>query len=180
MGVLFGKGTLRERFNWAAKMAANHGTLLALFVFTYKTTQCILTRLFKTNSPLVSLIAGAIGSRMIIKPENREFTSINRQLAYYLFSRVVEGIFLWMKKHGHIPNFEGFPISYLLSWGFVMYLFELDKSILNKSLVASMDFIYKESDKDVKSWKEFIPVDLPQWLWMINLKIKFKKSIISI
>ena len=38
MGVLFGKGTLKERFNWALKMAANHGTLLALFAFTYKTT----------------------------------------------------------------------------------------------------------------------------------------------
>ena len=51
-----------------------------------------------------------------------------------------------------------------------MYLFELDKSILNKSLVASMDFIYKESDKDVKSWKEFIPVDVP------NLNMFFKSN----
>ena len=62
MGVLFGKGTLRERFNWAIKMAVSHGHLLATFAFCYKTVQCILTRITRSNSPLVSFIAGMIGS----------------------------------------------------------------------------------------------------------------------
>ena len=43
----------------------------------------------------------------------------------------------------------------------VMFLFELDKSILNKSLVASMDFIYKEADKDIESWRDLVPFDVP-------------------
>ena len=42
----------------------------------------------------------------------------------------------------------------------VMFLFELDKSILNKSLVASMDFIYKEADKDIESWRDLVPFDV--------------------
>jgi peroxisomal membrane protein 4 len=45
-----------------------------------------------------------------------------------------------------------------------MYLFELDKSILNKSLTVSMEYIYKESDKDLKSWKELVPFDIPEFL----------------
>ena len=64
---------------------------------------------------------------------------------------------------GTIPQFEGFTIAYLLAWGFVMYLFELDKSILNKSLVASMEFIYKDSDKKLESWRELVPFELPQF-----------------
>ena len=86
---------------------------------------------------------------------------INRQLSYYLSARVIEGIFVLLQKFKKIPQFEAFNIVYLLSWGFVMYLFELDKKVLNRSLVASMDFIYKESDKDITSWRELIPVDLP-------------------
>ena len=42
-----------------------------------------------------------------------------------------------------------------------MMIFEWDKTILNKSLVASMDFIYKEADEDLKSWRELVPIDLP-------------------
>ena len=45
-----------------------------------------------------------------------------------------------------------------------MYLFELDKTILNKSLVTSMEYIYKDSDKDLKSWRELVPFDIPEFL----------------
>ena len=83
---------------------------------------------------------------MIIRPENKSFESINRQLSYYLSARVLEGLFVLAQKLKKFPEFEAFNMVYLLSWGFVMFLFELDKSILNRSLVASMEFIYKESD----------------------------------
>jgi peroxisomal membrane protein 4 len=110
------------------------------------------------------------GSQIIQLPNSnaKEFKSINRQLAYYLFSRVVEGIFLKFQKLDIIRNFEGFPISYLLSWGMVMYLFELDKDILNRSLTVSMDYIYKESDKDLKSWRELVPFDIPEFILKKN------------
>ena len=161
MSVLFGKGTIQDRFKWAVKMAFNHGSLLAIYAFTYKTVQCILARLFNRPNALWSFFAGVVGSQFIIKPHNKEFTQVNKQLAYYLFSRVVEGLFVLAKKLKAIPDVKGFNVIYILSWGLVMFLFELDKTILNRSLVASMDFIYKESDKDVESWRDFVPFDLP-------------------
>ena len=94
--------------------------------------------------------------------KNRETQQINRQLAYYLASRVLEGIYVKMHKHHNIaPKFDGFKVGYLLTWGLVMYLFELDKGILNRTMVTSMLFIYKESDEDLKSWKDLVPIDLP-------------------
>jgi len=38
-----------------------------------------------------------------------------------------------------------------------MFLFEKDKQVLNRSLVASMDYIYKGSDDDLESWWDLIP-----------------------
>ena len=48
-----------------------------------------------------------------------------------------------------IPEFKAFNYVYVLVWACVMYLFEKDKSILNKSMTVSMDFIYKDSDEDL-------------------------------
>lgn len=58
------------------------------------------------------------------------------------------------------PKFDGFKVAYILTWGMVMYLFELDKTILNRTMCVSMDFIYKDSDKDLESWQDLVPVDL--------------------
>ena len=73
--------------------------------------------------------------------------SINRQIGYYLAARVLEGIFLKLVKLGYFPDKNYFTPTYLLVWGLVMSLYELDKKILNRSLVSSMDFLYKESDQ---------------------------------
>jgi hypothetical protein len=37
MSILFGKGPLEDRFKWAVNMAYNHGKLLSIYVFSYKT-----------------------------------------------------------------------------------------------------------------------------------------------
>ena len=76
-------------------------------------------------------------------------------------SRVLEGIYVKLHKIFEItPKFDGFKVSYIITWGLVMYLFELDKSILNRTMCISMDFIYKDSDKELESWEELVPVDL--------------------
>ena len=49
----------------------------------------------------------------------------------------------------------------MLIWGTVMLLFELDPEILNKSLVSSMQFLYKDSDAPLRSYTELIPFDVP-------------------
>jgi hypothetical protein len=101
---------------------------------------------------------------MIIKPHKREFTTINRQLAYYLFSRVVEGVYVKFQKLKIIPTFKAFNVVYIFVWASVMYLFEKDKSVLNKSMMVSMEFIYKDSDKDLESWTDLIPIEMPSFL----------------
>ena len=78
MSILFGKGTLKERLTWAINMAFSHGKLLTLFVFTYKTCQCIINRLIQKNHPFVSFISGFIGAKVILRPENKNFLAINR------------------------------------------------------------------------------------------------------
>ena len=66
MSVLFGKGTLQSRFKWAIKMAFNHGKLLALFAFTYKSVQCLLANLRNKSDAYHSLIAGVVGSFILL------------------------------------------------------------------------------------------------------------------
>ena len=36
MGFIFGSGTVKDRLIWAVRMAIRHGTILAIFAFTYK------------------------------------------------------------------------------------------------------------------------------------------------
>lgn len=62
-------------------------------------------------------------------------------------SRVLEGIYVKLHKvFSMTPLFDGFKVGYVITWGLVMYLFELDKTILNRTMCISMDFIYKDSD----------------------------------
>ena len=91
--------------------------------------------------------------------------SINTQVGYYLSSRVVEGIALKLMKEKYIPNVEnGFSMSYTLIWGLVMFLFELDAKILNRSLSSSMVFLYKNSDQPLKNMTDLIPFDMPNFI----------------
>ena len=87
--------------------------------------------------------------------------SINRQVGYYLSARVLEGFWLKLSKDGYLPQSEMFQMTYTIIWGVVMYLYELDKKILNGSLVSSMEFLYKNSDTPLGSYKELIPFDVP-------------------
>ena len=147
MGMLFGRGSTEERIKWAGKMAFSHGLFLSLLVSSYKVVQCLLVRILKTNSKLLSLVAAFVSARVVLaKKWTLQMESIMRQYTYYIVPRVIEAVFVHLKKRNGVNNFEGFPITYIIVWGRVMFLFELDKSLLNRSIVSSMDFIYKDSD----------------------------------
>jgi len=79
---------------------------------------------------------------------------------YYIAPRAFEGAWEYFKKLAGKTKVEGFPVVYILVWGLVMYLYELDKKMLNRSLVWSMDYIYKDSDKDMKSWGDLAPIKM--------------------
>ena len=163
MGFLFGHGSLQKRFTWAVKMALRHGKILALFAFTYKSVQCILANLRGKASPIHSFIAGIIGAFMLL--HFKTDMSINRQVGYYLSARVLEGIFLKLQKEGYLPQVQLnlFDSVYSIVWALVMFLFEFDAKLLNKSLVSSMNFLYKNSDKPLKNYEELIPFDIPSF-----------------
>ena len=123
-------------------MAIRHGTILALFAFTYKAVQCFLAQISGKSRPIHSFIAGLIGSMALLR-FNTDI-SINRQIGYYLSARVMEGIILRLMKLGYLPNLETFRATYSMIWALVMFLYMLDEKILNKSLVDSMHYIYDD------------------------------------
>ena len=44
-----------------------------------------------------------------------------------------------------------------MCWGLVMWLFTIDKSMLQSSLTSSMQFLYIDSNNKLKSLLELIP-----------------------
>ena len=159
MSILFGKGPITDRFRWSVRMALSHGKILALFAFTYKLVQCILANLRHKACASHSFVAGVAGSSMLLLL--RTEMSINRQVCYYLAARVLEGVSLKMMKQGLLPDLEAYQKVYSLVWALVMFLFELDKSTLNGSLVSSMNFLYKQSDRPLASVTELVPLGVP-------------------
>ena len=142
MGILFGKGTLKEKLIWAVKMSLKHGFILALFAFCYKSVQCLLTNLRQKNRPWHSFVAGVFGSAMLIYFDTD--MSINRQVGYYLAARVLEGIVLnFMNKLEALPEqAKSFRFVLSVSWAFVMMFFVHNEKLLNRSLASSLHEIY--------------------------------------
>ena len=67
-----------------------------------------------------------------------------------------------LKEKKVLPNRGSFGFMSVLIWGIVMYLFERDKTQLQPSLSSSMTFLYHESDKTNRGWRDFVPVEFPQ------------------
>ena len=68
----------------------------------------------------------------------------------YVMSRVIFGLLRLATNRGLIPEWEqgwGYTLYAALVWGAVMLLFEREKSVLQKSLANSMEYLYHDSDK---------------------------------
>ena len=111
-------------------MAVKHGKILALFAFTYKTVQCLLSKLRGKMDPLHSFIGGVIGSTMLIKFDTD--AAINRQIGYYLAGRVMEGILVYhYEKLEQLPEFvKSYRFVLSVSWGIVMMLWMQNGKLL--------------------------------------------------
>jgi peroxisomal membrane protein 4 len=62
---------------------------------------------------------------------------------------------------GLLPSFNYFPYLGALTWGLVMYLFEVDPSCLQPSLTSSMTFLYKDSNRPLTHFTQLIPIEKP-------------------
>ena len=156
--LLFGTGDIPTRIKSILALTWEHARNLGLFVFIYKSIVCILKNLFKTRNKSVNFIAGLIGGFFVWS----EKSQVNQQIMLYLLSRNILPIakLLWNK---YFSNINGFAISSILVWGVVMYFFETIPNELQPSLTSSMNFIYNESNV-YTSWKDFIPILIPDWI----------------
>ena len=80
---------------------------------------------------------------------------------FYLFSRVCEGVIESLRKKDAFPKKEAFSYMSVLIWGIVMYLFERDKTVLQSSLSSSMTFLYHDSERWDRGWRDFVPFEFP-------------------
>jgi peroxisomal membrane protein 4 len=143
MEILFSKTTsIFEKLKNIVKPTLEHSINLGIFVLIYKSSVCLIRRIFKTNDKITNFIAGIIGAYFIWAKRS----SVNVQIMLYLLSRNLLAISTLLSNK-YFPEFSyGFSMVSMLVWGLVMYLFEAHPSALQSSLKQSMDFIYKYSD----------------------------------
>ncbi|KAI3659102.1 hypothetical protein MP638_001969 [Amoeboaphelidium occidentale] len=138
-----------------------HSRNLGTFVLIYKSL-LLLQRTLRSGkeNEKDAFIAGLIGGYIVFGKDN----GINNQIVLYLFSRITLGLVKYCRNRGYFeligypsnvsavttPNGrEGvaFSVFAALTWGIVMWLFRHEKSTLQNSLQASMEYLYNDSDK---------------------------------
>ena len=137
----------------------------------YKAIVGILKLIFKSHFSIFTMIAGCVGGHFIFGKWN----PINAQIVMYLLSRNLLGFAGLMRKSKLFPQRSLFTLLAMLCWGTVMYLYSIDRDVLQNSLQSSMEYLYDESEYYC-SWKDFIPFlnnrqDKP---WMSEMKLKIK------
>jgi peroxisomal membrane protein 4 len=148
------------------QMAKEHALFLGRFVLLFKASHKVLD--WATSNQLVTnrLLAGAVAGYIL----NQNKTAIKYQLVLYLFSRIVTALLsvLHERVAGKMasPGLEGklFVVLAACCWGTVMMLFDGHRQHLQGSLVASMEFLYEQSEQPLTHWSQLVPLSLPQWL----------------
>jgi peroxisomal membrane protein 4 len=156
MSILYGNGSVIKRIKTIIRLTSEHSVRLGIFVFIYKLAAAALS-ITNNLGNLNSFISGAVAGKLIYSKQ----TQVNIQMIHYLLSRVVTGSIHLLYKSSLIPNSEtlsnsGFPLLAVVCWGFVMYLYEKDKTCLQPSLQSSMYYLYDESNS-WKDWRDFVP-----------------------
>ena len=89
MSVLFRKKmTYMQSLKLAFLRSWQHGRNLGAFVLVYKLTYCLLVQNFRKKSPAYAFIAGMVAALLIW----RDPTNVNKQLCFYLLSRLLESV----------------------------------------------------------------------------------------
>lgn len=141
MGILFRKGTVWEKLKGAAKLAKEHGLKLGVYVVIYKAIVGVLKLIFKGHYSIFTMIAGCVGGHYIFGKWN----PINAQIVMYLLSRNLLGFAGLLRKSKLFPQSSLFTLLAMLCWGTVMYLYSIDRDVLQNSLQSSMEYLYDES-----------------------------------
>ena len=90
------------------------------------------------------LLSGFIGGSIMFGTSN----PVNSQINMYVMSRVIFGLARLSVEKGYLPEFEHISILFAgVTWALVMFLFEFHSNTLQGSLVNSMNYLYKDSNK---------------------------------
>lgn len=172
MTFLFKSGSLQEKLKTALRLTQEHAGRLACYVALYKAILLLLRRTTMTSAETGSkgdwrvFVAGAMSGYVTFGAKE---DSVNSQIIYYLISRVLIG---GMK---HIYNTNATfrssiksitekllvgPKNFhawqaIFAWGMVMWLWETDADVLQRTLKQSMDYLYKE-DGEWRGWMQLL------------------------
>ena len=148
MTFLFRSGSLTDKFRDIFSATWQHSRNLACYVSIYKLVCCLMRHFRGVESPLNSLVGGAIGGAAIFGAN----TPVNAQINMYVMSRVIIGGVKAASANGLLPapGDSAIPHIYTLygavTWAAVMYLFEFQQKHLQRSLTTSMTYLYHESN----------------------------------
>lgn len=146
---------LREKMSFILDATFQHSRNLAYFVTIYKSLM-LSQRYLNSNKEhsAHAFIAGLVGGYYVFGKNN----TVNSQIVYYLFSRIVIGLVKTATKNGYFSTVgmtydramsdpRIFPVFASVIWGCVMWLFRYERDTLQPSLQASMQYLYNDSDK---------------------------------
>ncbi|KAK0043992.1 peroxisomal membrane protein 4 [Biomphalaria pfeifferi] len=145
MTFLFRNGSLKDKILAIFEATYTHSRNLALFVFAFKGLTSTLSWGESKSHQLHAFLSAFCAGFVIFGKYNK----VNEQINLYLMSRVIYGLakLFVQKKIVPEPKTNVFPWFAAIMWGLTLWLFEYQQACLQPSLVASMTYIYKDSEK---------------------------------
>lgn len=175
MSVLFRSGSVKSRLIGILKSTQAHARALGSFVFIYKSVLYLLKYLRKAtgkssntmlkditshSNALDTFWAGLIGGYLVFgrNTATAGLSTINQQMVLYVFSRVVIGLAKLFTKKVLVPQSTTkaitdsklaattWAVMSSVSWALVMFMFRYDSTVLQKSMLHSMNYLYIDSE----------------------------------
>jgi len=143
MTMLFRDGPLYDKLEAIFRATYQHSKNLGLYVAAFKLARALLRHFRGKEDHWNTTLAGAVGGAVMFGTND----PITSQINMYVMSRVIFGIGRTATNKGlvtyHPAMFTAFGASV---WALVMYLFFFQPGTLQSSLIASMQYLYKDSD----------------------------------
>lgn len=162
MTFLFRGGSFTDKMRDIFNATFQHSRNLALYVSLYKLVTCLMRHFRGVESPINSLVGGAVGGAIMFGSNN----PVNSQINMYVMSRVILGGVKALSANGYLPTEQHIPHAYTIyaatTWALVMYLFEFQKKHLQKSLTTSMTYLYQSDTTTTRARKPTNRNDLTQ------------------
>ncbi|GAB5361821.1 hypothetical protein AAMO2058_000745500 [Amorphochlora amoebiformis] len=149
MTVLFKRNlSILKKMQKILKLTATHATNLGIYVGIYKLATLVLKRTTSLNNGTRAAVSGAIGGAIMFGKKS----SVNTQVNLYVFSRVAMAIGRLLLKWDLVPSSTSYyRLWAALTWAAVMALFVTERDEMQGSLVASMVYLYEDSDTTGKT-----------------------------